>query len=78
MAQITLNPGEAFEHTHNFESLSTHVKGKLELLVNGEILPMEEYKTYKIAAKVSHTIRNIGNTVGTFDCSSHLTEGANK
>ncbi len=74
MARIVLEPGEVFEHYHSYESYSVGVSGKLDLTVGGTTIPLLENKREIIPANTPHSITNMGNIVGSFDCGSHSTE----
>ena len=78
MAIITLKPGEAFEHYHESESETSHVKGDLMISFNESALTLSEKQKIIIPANTSHTVKNIGASDATFKCAGHLNESENK
>lgn len=75
MASITLNPGESFEHIHTTESITTHVEGMLELLIEDKRIQLRINEAVVIPPMVTHTIVNIGSSIAIFDCNGHATTG---
>ena len=60
MAEIILEPGEAFEHYHSVSSRTTLVEGRMSMTIGSEKNDLIIGKEVNIPAGVVHTLVNEG------------------
>ena len=68
MAQITLEPGEVFEHTHDTETTTGLVSGKAELRMAGRSFELRTDQKVVVPANVAHSVVNTGPGVAVCRC----------
>jgi mannose-6-phosphate isomerase-like protein (cupin superfamily) len=70
MAQIVLEPGERFEHTHATDSISVLESGTVDIIMNGvsERLTKAGLTT---PGGVHHELVNTGTTQAVISCHNH-------
>jgi quercetin dioxygenase-like cupin family protein len=68
MSEISLEPGEIFEHSHCGPSITTLVHGDVSLEVGGVATELRIDEPVTIEAGVSHRLVNSGQARGTVRC----------
>ena len=68
MAQITLEPGESFEHYHSEASQSVLLEGLADFEYGGTRSPMIIGKEILIASDTIHTMYNTGEKNAVINC----------
>ena len=68
MATIVLDSKESFEHFHSDESITFHVEGDVEILINGQSYPLKPGESINVPSNTKHTIINVGNTKAAVGC----------
>jgi mannose-6-phosphate isomerase-like protein (cupin superfamily) len=66
--RLTLAPGEVFEHTHQYDSTTTLLKGSVEVVVDGVRTALARGVATPIPARVPHTMVNVGRSVAVLEC----------
>jgi quercetin dioxygenase-like cupin family protein len=68
MSEISLEPGEVFEHIHSSPSLTTLVEGDMSLEIGGVVTKLRVDEPVAIEAGVSHRLINSSEGPGTVRC----------
>jgi quercetin dioxygenase-like cupin family protein len=68
MSEISLEPGEIFEHSHCGPSITTLLQGDVSLEVGGETTKLRVDEPVAIESGVSHRLVNSGQSRGTVRC----------
>lgn len=68
MAIISLEPNESFEHYHGAPSRTIHLDGEIEFAFGDTRRRMREGETIEVAAKITHTMRNVGAGTARVNC----------
>jgi quercetin dioxygenase-like cupin family protein len=68
MSEISLEPGEVFEHSHCGPSITTLLQGDVSLEVDGVATELRVDAPVAIEAGVSHRLVNSGRGRGTVRC----------
>ena len=68
MATIVLDPKESFEHFHSDESVTFHVEGRVEILMNDHQYSLKSGENITVPGNTRHTIINIGDTEAKVGC----------
>jgi mannose-6-phosphate isomerase-like protein (cupin superfamily) len=68
MALIALQPGESFEHYHEYPSTTKLLTGELILTINNKQELLQINKPLSVPQHTPHTVKNIGKVVATFEC----------
>lgn len=68
MARIILSPNETFEHYHSHASRTIHVKGDVQICINGISSKMRRKESFDVPGNTPHTITNIGEEDAEIGC----------
>jgi mannose-6-phosphate isomerase-like protein (cupin superfamily) len=66
--RMTLAPGEVFEHTHHYHSVTMLLEGSVDLLMGGTRTSMQPGVPVAVDANVPHTMVNVGRGVAALEC----------
>jgi hypothetical protein len=65
---MTLAPGEIFQHTHRYASVTTLHEGAVDLEMGGERRALRVGVPTPIDAHVAHAVINVGGSHAVFEC----------
>jgi mannose-6-phosphate isomerase-like protein (cupin superfamily) len=68
MSEISLEPGEIFEHIHSVPSTTMLVRGDMSLEIGGVVTKLKINEPVAVEAGVSHSLINSGRDPGTVRC----------
>ncbi len=68
MAEITLAPGEKFEHIQEEPSITLHISGTVEFAMSGKSKIMDECESIFVPEGTMHYMKNAGETPCVIRC----------